>query len=92
MKVPDYPLTAETLAAMLELSRIENESMLLALRDHLVQGVPLSEAAERYGYKRQQLAVHVKAIQEKFKPAFDLYAALVQRGLAKSRRTPKPAK
>lgn len=85
MKIPDYPLTAEMLAAMLTLTRIENESMQRALHDHFILGHPQTEAAGRYGYTKQQLGVHVKAIREKFKPAFDTYAAHAARSVARAK-------
>ncbi|UEC05494.1 hypothetical protein [Burkholderia vietnamiensis] len=78
IEVPDYPLTAEMLDAMLRVTRIENENMRMALHDHLVLGEPQAMAAVRYGYSKQQLGVHVKAIREKVKPAFDTYAALTR--------------
>ncbi|WP_186100660.1 hypothetical protein [Burkholderia gladioli] len=73
--MPVYPLTAEMLSAILEATRIENEPMKRALHDHLVLGHSVTAAAERYGYKKQQVFVHAKAIEEKLKPAFDRYAS-----------------
>lgn len=73
--MPVYPLTAEMLSAILEATRIENEPMKRALHDHLVLGHSVTAAAERYGYKKQQVFVHAKAIAEKLKPAFDRYAS-----------------
>jgi hypothetical protein len=75
--IPDYPLTAEMLTAVLAVTRIENENMRRALYDHLVLGEPQTVAAARYGYKKQQLGVHVQSIRDKLKPAFDAYAHAV---------------
>lgn len=78
MKSPDYPLTTEMLEAMLRVTRITNPEMQQALHDHLVLGHTQSAAAERHGYSKQQLGVHVKHLREKIKPAFDAYASQVQ--------------
>jgi hypothetical protein len=80
MTAPDYPLSGEMLAAMLTVTRITSENMQSALYDHLVLGDPQTVVAERYGYKKQQIGVHVKSLREKFKPAFDAYAAAAARG------------
>lgn len=81
MKRPDFPLTAEMLDVILLVTRITSDEMRSALHDHFIRGETQSTAAARYGYKRQQVGVHVKAIREKFKPAFDTYAACVVRDL-----------
>lgn len=80
MTSPDYPLTAPMLDAMLRVTRITSDQMRQALHDHLVLGHAQTVAAERYGYSKQQLGVHVKHIREKIKPAFDAYASLAQQG------------
>lgn len=76
------------LDAILLVMRITSDEMRSALHDHLIHGEAQSTVAERYGYKRQQVGVHVKAIREKFKPAFDTYAACVVRDL---KQNPAPS-
>jgi len=75
MDIPNYQLTADMLNAMLGATRITKEKMRRALHDHLVLGEPQATAAERYGYTKQQVGVHVKSLREKLKPLFDTYAA-----------------
>ncbi|WP_432262926.1 hypothetical protein [Cupriavidus sp. TMH.W2] len=75
---PDYPLTAEMLAAMLRVTRITSPAMQQALHDHLVAGDTLTAAAERHDYAKQQLGVHARLIRDKIKPAFDAYASLAR--------------
>lgn len=83
MKRPDFPLSAEMLDAILLLMRITEDRMRSALHDHFIHGEAQSAVAARYGYKRQQVGVHVIAIRKKLKPAFDTYAACVVRDLKK---------
>jgi len=77
MASSDFPLTGPMLEAMLCVTRITSVKMRRALHDHLVLGCTQTAAAERYGYSKQQLSVHVKQIKQKLKPAFDAYATHV---------------
>jgi hypothetical protein len=81
MAAPDYALTKDMLAAMLQVTRIESERMVDALHDVLVLGKRPSPTAEFYGIKRQQLETRVTHVLA-LKPAFDKYATLVQNGHA----------
>ena len=76
MTKPDFQLTKDTLAALLEATRIDNPKMADALHDVLVLGKRPSHIALLYGIKRQQIetrAAHVIAL----KSSFDKYAALI---------------
>jgi len=76
MDIPDFALTSDMFDALLLVTRIENEAMVNALREVLVQGEKMSPTAVKYGIKRQQLHVRLKHIQEQVKPAMDKYAFL----------------
>lgn len=76
METLDFPLTRDTLAALLEATRIENPRMAEALHEVLVLGKRPSHVAELYGMKRQQLETRVAHVLT-LKRAFDQYATLV---------------
>ncbi|CAJ6619520.1 hypothetical protein [Burkholderia arboris] len=79
MKAPNYPLDAEMLEAMFEVTRMSNEKMRAAMHDHLVLGDSQSTVAARYEYTRQQISVNANKLLDVIKPAFDRYAARVVR-------------
>lgn len=85
MEKTDYPLTADMLAAILDVGRIDTDKMRSALHDVLVLKRPVSAVAADHGLHRQQIYVHLKHIREKVKPAFDRYAALAHKATSGER-------